>query len=541
MHCDDGYPTLDELPDMLPDRFGQVVARARREHWPMLESFLAAAAQTEQLKRPAAAAYLGLVAYTLPRPVFEHLWESCFASFIGGAHGGQYLNLAKIAQKRLDHARFCRAMTQAYLIMHRTLQRGHRAPDHHIRHALNVSGILRDISAIERLTAEAKRRKLKDYNTNTLPVPEQQAAYDAVEPGLFDRLRAAGQSDEFLDARLHGELPIEGKLNIYAEFIVYRKHSPANEITRKFLLRLRAVAEAMNVPVAFRHPSVNSYQTPRSRGQPVVAIHTISDGFRPGLLHLKPSHLLGFMSVDRAGYSAWSEWADVEMGHDAKPDAADLSLFEHLQASYVQHHNSYASSELETPIPQGLLYIFVILQIESDSTQAAAYMPMLDMLDTVVEWGRDAGAHIVVKRHPKCTSHRVAVAMDRIDREPHVLCARGNVQEIAAGAACVVTTNSGAGFEVLLQNKTVITTGKCDYRGATWEARTAQELRRRLDDAWAGKRVSPAVIQAFVARYIRGKCVALESPELDDQIVRQVALPVLGRSALPAWACSKQL
>ena len=111
--------------------------------------------------------------------------------------------------------------------------------------------------------------------------------------------------------------------------------------------------------------------------------------------------------------------------------------------------------------------------------------------DILLETGAEGGI-VYVKPHPK----QGRVALRRIEA---LIAAHGNlrltgasVHDLNDAARVVVTQNSAAGFEALMQRKPVITCGKCDFRHATLTPRSAGDLAEAIRAAQAGRDIDPA-------------------------------------------------
>ncbi len=196
--------------------------------------------------------------------------------------------------------------------------------------------------------------------------------------------------------------------------------------------------------------------------------------------HFKAADIPDHTVIDPRGFAGWSSLADARMADLdlGTVDAAQVDAFyQATQTRLIQGNLSkYAQSDGRLDLPQP--YVFVALQTIGDMVQRNAYIPMLDMLALVVARFRDSGTQVVVKRHPKCRSRRVARALHTAAQEPHVTITDGSIHRILSGASAVFTVNSGVGGESLVHDAPLYCFGKADYAAVAHQVRTASDLTR---------------------------------------------------------------
>ncbi len=177
----------------------------------------------------------------------------------------------------------------------------------------------------------------------------------------------------------------------------------------------------------------------------------------------KAGHVPGRLHWDRTGYSGWSETAaltaeeiaavpgEVAEGYFARPVAAHI-------ASGASKHRQDGRATVE-----GEGFVFVPLQLANDSVIALKSFPepYLDGMALAVAALAASGAEVVVKRHPHCADPRVERWLASLPPGARVTAA--SIHAILPRARCVVTLNSGVGFEALLHLRPVVTLGRADY------------------------------------------------------------------------------
>lgn len=224
-----------------------------------------------------------------------------------------------------------------------------------------------------------------------------------------------------------------------------------------------------------------------------VSHHSHGKGERR--LHIKEGDVHGLMCMDPLGYSGWSSMATLRGVWNRIPDAeADrhaASVIERMRDSHASKYIQRFDPHLDLP-PR---FVFVALQMMSDSVQALADIPMLDMLRLVVERFGGTGVTVLVKRHPLCASSRVRAALDDCAKERHVRITDASIHQLLPRCEAVFTVNSGVGSEALAYAKPVYTFGGCDYRAAT------HAIRSRADFMALCAEVGPAMPVAELTRF----------------------------------------
>jgi hypothetical protein len=238
----------------------------------------------------------------------------------------------------------------------------------------------------------------------------------------------------------------------------------------------------------------------------VLSHHTVEDAmFRDlraqgaAVWHFKTGDLPGSLTVDQGGFSGWSSLAtrsidSLNLGSINLAEAQDFfaSRFRDVvggnQSKYLQPDDASAD------LPSGP-YVFVALQTIGDMVQRQAHVPMLEMLTMIVRRFAGSGVAVVVKRHPKCRSKRVARQLAVAAQQPHVRITIASIHQILSGATAVFTVNSGVGSEAMLHKVPIYCFGGADY------APVAHSLRSDADLVALTSPIRPAVSDADLVRF----------------------------------------
>lgn len=199
------------------------------------------------------------------------------------------------------------------------------------------------------------------------------------------------------------------------------------------------------------------------RARRVLSWHT--KGKAAGVTHFKPADLPGYVVIDAGGYSGWSSLASQSLAEIDLPPLSEALTFFQTHKSEVLSGN-LSKYRQKSGVSSGGLpddFVFVALQVASDRTQKLARLPMLEMLAIVEERFRGSGTQVVVKRHPKCSSPKVASVLQALAATGTIQLSDLSIHTLIANSRAVITVNSGVGSEAILHLKPVYTFGASDY------------------------------------------------------------------------------
>lgn len=196
--------------------------------------------------------------------------------------------------------------------------------------------------------------------------------------------------------------------------------------------------------------------------------------------HFKAADLPGTMVIDRGGFSGWSSLAGTRIDDIPAEASAEetYSFFKQNHANVRAANLSKYNQPTQNGPPSEQPYVFIALQTKDDMVQNLAYLPMLDMLDMVVDRFVGTPLDVLIKRHPKCEDREVEAAIDRqLAKAPNIKLTCASIHDILAGAEAVFTVNSGVGSEALAYGLPLYCFGGADYAAAAHEIRSIEELR----------------------------------------------------------------
>lgn len=217
----------------------------------------------------------------------------------------------------------------------------------------------------------------------------------------------------------------------------------------------------------------------------------------PHVLHVHPGYLWGFWYLDPEGVNYRSSLTHRPFdpaGIDPQEAAAfGRDLRDRLVAANVSKFPQAARAAL----PPAYAAIFV-QEIERYGTPVH-HIDTETMLRVTAEAAQ--GAPVLVKLHPAQSPDTAARLTALAASLPGVTITAASLHDIAAAARVIVTQNSAAGFEALVQHRPVITCAVSDYAAATVVARRPADLAQALRDAPA--RLAAFPYDAFLYWFLR--------------------------------------
>lgn len=242
-------------------------------------------------------------------------------------------------------------------------------------------------------------------------------------------------------------------------------------------------------------------------GQVIISYH--SRGPAGDILRLKESYVPPYYTIDREGYSGFSELAtSPERFVDAIAamplDTARRSLADLRREVIGSNLSKYPQPEVGGPdLPDG--YIFMPLQTMNDPVATLWRLDPFEVLRRLLAITARTGQMVVVKRHPLCKSRRVARELAALSAsDPRLIVADASVHRLIAGASAVVGANTGVLFEALVHGKPVISFGGSDFAAATTQIATLDDLAAALAGEGAP---DPDTRDRFLGWYLTRYCV----------------------------------
>jgi hypothetical protein len=200
--------------------------------------------------------------------------------------------------------------------------------------------------------------------------------------------------------------------------------------------------------------------------------------YGPRILHALPTYLWGFWYLDEVG-AFWNSSIRFARFHAEDVDAGKAEYFFNGVSGHMLRENvSKIGQEPRMHQPLQPAAAVVFCQEIETRRDRCHYLTTEQMIRTAAAHRR--GARVYVKLHPHQSKAMRRDILAVCNDYPEIRVSEASVHDLIQASEVVVTQNSAAGFEALMQRKPVATCAKSDYWHATLTAKTAADLRDAL-------------------------------------------------------------
>ena len=201
-------------------------------------------------------------------------------------------------------------------------------------------------------------------------------------------------------------------------------------------------------------------------------------GYGRGRLHAMPTYIWGFWYFDEVGVY-WNSSLRFARFCPEDVDAGKAEYFFNGVSGYMLRENvSKYSQEVRMKNPMQEAAAVVYCQEIEDYRNRSHYLTTEQMIRITASTFRDE--RVYVKPHPSQSKAVRKAIMDIAADYQNVTVSDASVHDLTDAARSVVTQNSAAGFEALMQKRCVITCAKSDYWHATLTPKKENDLREAL-------------------------------------------------------------
>lgn len=198
----------------------------------------------------------------------------------------------------------------------------------------------------------------------------------------------------------------------------------------------------------------------------------------PGIWHAHPGYLRGFWYLDPMGVNMQSSLVEARFDPAAIDPEKARWFWNGVTGWHLKRNLSKfpQAERVEGGLPPAKTVVF-LQEIERFS-RPVHWVDSLTMLRAAA-----ASGQTYVKFHPAQGAAMRDAVLALAQDLPQLEISTASVHDLVAACEVVVTQNSAAGFEALLQKKPVITCARSDYHHATLQARSAADLADALQTA----------------------------------------------------------
>lgn len=197
-------------------------------------------------------------------------------------------------------------------------------------------------------------------------------------------------------------------------------------------------------------------------------------GYAPNMLHAGPAYIWGFWYLDEVGLN----WNSSIRFAGFNPDTVNREKAEYFfngMTSYMLRENvSRLPQDTRSAQPMDRAAATIFCQEIEGQPDRCHYLSTETMIRSTAEHHRDD--LVYVKLHPNHSKIERVRIMAICNDYTNIKISDASVHDLAEAADIIVTQNSAAGFEALMQKKPVITCARSDFWHATLSPRTPGEL-----------------------------------------------------------------
>ncbi len=196
------------------------------------------------------------------------------------------------------------------------------------------------------------------------------------------------------------------------------------------------------------------------------------------ILHAMPSYVWGFWYLDEVGVH-WNSSLRFARFCPDEVDFAKAEYFFNGVSGYMLRENvSKLPQEVRMKNPMQDAAAVVFCQEIEDAANRSHYLPTEKMIRATASTCREE--LVYVKPHPNQSKAARKAILDVAADYQNVTVSDASVHDLIDAARMVVTQNSAAGFEGLMQKRCVITCAKSDFWHATLTPKKETDLREAL-------------------------------------------------------------
>lgn len=237
----------------------------------------------------------------------------------------------------------------------------------------------------------------------------------------------------------------------------------------------------------------------------------------PRVLNAGKAYIEPFFTLDPWGYRLFSSIAAAKF-EPLQDNAQDAALFDDIRTRMVEGRKShYTQPEAVMDVPQGCIAVFLQTEDNRDVGETC-HLNFRQMVKALLD--RDDPRPIVVKPHPKEKNIESLEWLTRKARkDPRLQMFVGNIHDLLAACAVVVTVNSAVGIEAMLHKKPVVLCGDTDFHHICEMVRHRQAMDAALARAEARQAAGQWSYQAYIGWYYGRMCHDPRAPDFGARVM----------------------
>jgi len=202
-------------------------------------------------------------------------------------------------------------------------------------------------------------------------------------------------------------------------------------------------------------------------------------GYGRNMLHAMHSYIWGFWYLDEVGVHCNSSLRFARFCPENIDAEKAEYFFNGVSGHMLRENVSKTPQEARIGSPMQPASTVIFCQDIEERDNRSHYLNTEEMIRVAAETRRDE--LVYVKPHPTQSKVMRRIIMATCSDYTNVKITDASIHDLVDVSRVVVTQNSAAGFEALMQKKTVITCAKSDYWHATLTPRTIKDLGEAIE------------------------------------------------------------
>lgn len=250
----------------------------------------------------------------------------------------------------------------------------------------------------------------------------------------------------------------------------------------------------------------------------ILCYHSILEKDLSGIV-VQESTIPGRISIDHYGYAGFSSFSKIE--NLSNIDTTQKETIEKFIFNYKKEKTSKYPQNKKTATNQcNKNYIFIPLQVQTDSVSALRNFNIEDALAETYNFAIQHNLSILIKRHPYCKSEKISKIINNLVDDKNLFLVDNCIHELIENSKFVVTANSGCGLEALMYEKAVVTFGESDYNLAALQSKNINEFKNNLEIA---NSMTQKTNHDFLYKYIyEYTCNVFSEDEISKAIFKKI-------------------
>ena len=193
-----------------------------------------------------------------------------------------------------------------------------------------------------------------------------------------------------------------------------------------------------------------------------------------------PAYILGFWYLDPNGIHWNSSLNDKIFDPNAVSKYDARYFFNGVSSWHLKNNSSMRTQPARVSRKINEADAVVFFQNYDQQNPSPIYVSSEKMVTTVAQCCK---GRVYAKLHPLQRDASREALIATCNELSNVELVDNSIHDLIAASKTVITQNSAAGFEALMQKKPVITCGKSDFYHGTLVAKNASQLKSKLDEA----------------------------------------------------------